>query len=61
MNETLEGIIQLGIASTNPEKRLVAITERLKNRPDVLNFQSVPLYDGWNGPFLDSDGREIIF
>ena len=56
-----EGTIQLGITSTNPEKRLEHITDWLNNRPDLLNFQFSPLYDGWNGPFLDSDGREKIF
>ncbi|EDL62115.1 50S ribosome-binding protein YggL [Gimesia maris] len=61
MNETIEGIIQLGTAAKQPEKRLERITDWLKDRPDVLHFQFSPLFDGWNGPFLDSDGQENNF
>ena len=61
MNETMEGIIQLGTAAKQPEKRLERITDWLKARPDVLHFQFSPRFDGWNGPFLDSDGQENNF
>ena len=59
--QQIEGTIQLGTAAKQPEKRLTDIIDWLNNRLDVLNFQFSPLYDGWNGPFLDSDGREKIF
>ncbi|QDT80593.1 hypothetical protein Mal35_40650 [Gimesia maris] len=61
MNETIEGIIQLGTVAKQPEQRLERITDWLKARPDVLHFQFSPRFDGWNGPFLVSDGQENNF
>ncbi|WP_417385821.1 50S ribosome-binding protein YggL [Gimesia sp.] len=61
MPEQTEGIIQLGTIAKQPEKRLERITDWLKHRSDVLNFQFSPLFDAWNGPFLDSDGQENNF
>ncbi|QDU07716.1 50S ribosome-binding protein YggL [Gimesia aquarii] len=58
MDDSFDGIIQLGTKSNHPEERLKAIKTWLDRRPDVDHYVTGKLIDLWYGPFEESDSIE---
>jgi uncharacterized protein len=51
----LDGVIELGKTSDNPEERLKKILEWLANRKDVESYVIGEKLDLWHGTFCDTD------
>ncbi|MCH9654559.1 MAG: YggL family protein [Planctomycetes bacterium] len=55
MDDSFEGIIQLGTISNDPEERLIAIKDWLDRRADVDNYVIGKLIDLWYCPSEELD------
>jgi uncharacterized protein len=53
--DNLDGIIELGKTSDNPEERLKKIPEWLASRKDIESYIIGEMLDLWHGPFGDID------
>ena len=60
-DDYLEGFIELGKATYNPEEKLRKIFEWLDARPDIEKYVTGDLVDAWYGPFeeLDTIGNKV--
>lgn len=58
MDDSFDGIIQLGTISNYPEARLTAIKVWLDQRADVDHYVIGKLIDLWYGPFEEFDSIE---
>ena len=59
--DRLEGVIELGKKSNNPEDRMKKVIEWIEAREDVKKYAAGKLTDLWYGPFdgIDSIGEKI--
>ena len=60
-DDHLEGFIELGKATDNPEEKLKKISEWLDSRLDIEKYVTGDFVDAWYGPFdeLDTIGNKI--
>lgn len=59
--DQLEGIVELGQASAEPEERLKRVAAWLEAREDVEGYEIGKMVDLWYGPFEDEeDDHEVV-